>query len=538
MGSDVPGRSAPGGERDRKRRIRKAETCLWWFRRLAPKADAVYPMRALTPHECVAIHSYTFLSEEFVSTCRIPAYEAFLKSADLNPAYVWQKRFLQHLDLDCPGRRWVLKSPDHVCGLEGLFSVFPDARIVQTHRNPLEVLKSSADLTRVLRGLYGPPGDLEETRAQEAKTLAERTERFLQFRDLHPELAHRFVDVNYPGLVADPVATMRRIYEQLDTPLTEAVAERMQRLAANRSRYRGRRASSEPGGLEPQLERGSRGFRALLLALWPFLPGEAGEPMKKLNTTLLFLGLAFLAYLLWKVGPRELWQPVRALGWGVIPLILSEGMANFAHTLGWRHCIKSTHPPTRLPRLFRIAMAGFAINYLTPSASMGGEVTKASLLASNHKGPEAVSSVLMDKLCMAFAHLLLAVLGSLFLLWRVSLPVQLWVAMAVSSGLLTGGMVTFLSDAKAWKAGCLSPLARRPQGGRSHPRKGRAPNRGSGPGVESVLPRASVGFAAVGRLALAWPCSGYSPGLAVPLPAPPACALGIGLGRRISRAVD
>jgi Sulfotransferase family len=207
------------------------------------------PMRARTPHECVAIHSYTLLSEEFVSTCRIPAYEAFLKSADLVPAYLWQKRFLQHLDLDCPSRRWVLKSPDHVCGLEGLFSVFPDARIVQTHRNPLEVLKSSADLTRVLRGLYGPPGDLEEMRAQEAKTLAERTERFLQFRDLHPELAHRFVDVNYAGLVANPVVSLRRIYEQLDSPLTEAVANRMQRLAASRSRYRGRRASSEPGGL-------------------------------------------------------------------------------------------------------------------------------------------------------------------------------------------------------------------------------------------------------------------------------------------------
>jgi hypothetical protein len=127
--------------------------------------------------------------------------------------------------------------------------VFPDARIVHTHRNPLEVLKSSADLTRVLRGLYGPRGDLEETRSQEAKTLAERTERFLRFRDLHPELADRFVDVTYAGLVADPVAAVRRIYEQLDTHLPEAVAERMQRLAVNRSRYRGRRSSSEPGGL-------------------------------------------------------------------------------------------------------------------------------------------------------------------------------------------------------------------------------------------------------------------------------------------------
>ena len=80
-------------------RVRKAEACLWWFRRLAPGADAVYPMRARTPHECVAIHSYTLLSEEFALMCPIPSYEAFLRTANLGPAYGWQKRFLQHLQL-------------------------------------------------------------------------------------------------------------------------------------------------------------------------------------------------------------------------------------------------------------------------------------------------------------------------------------------------------------------------------------------------------------------------------------------------------
>jgi len=55
-------------------RVWRAATCLWWFRRLAPGADRVFPMRARTPHECVAIHSYTVTSEEFVSSCRIPTY--------------------------------------------------------------------------------------------------------------------------------------------------------------------------------------------------------------------------------------------------------------------------------------------------------------------------------------------------------------------------------------------------------------------------------------------------------------------------------
>ena len=139
----------------RDRRVWNAATNLWWFRRLSPGADAVYPMRARTPHECVAIHSITLLSEEFVSSCRVPAYEAFLRSADLVPAYRWERRFLQHLQQKQRAARWVLKAPDHVYGLDALFAVFPDAVVIQTHRDPLQVLKSSIHLNWVLRGLYG-----------------------------------------------------------------------------------------------------------------------------------------------------------------------------------------------------------------------------------------------------------------------------------------------------------------------------------------------------------------------------------------------
>ncbi|MGO8927359.1 MAG: lysylphosphatidylglycerol synthase transmembrane domain-containing protein [Limisphaerales bacterium] len=175
--------------------------------------------------------------------------------------------------------------------------------------------------------------------------------------------------------------------------------------------------------------------------------------MKKLNSALLVLGLGFLAYLVWTVGPRELSKQVCALGWGVVPLILIEGLGNLAHTMGWRHCINGSGPRVPLLRLFRMAMAGFAINYLTPSASLGGEVTKAALLASTHKGSEATGSVLLDKLTGAIGHLLLAILGSLFLLWRLSLPRQLWAAMAVTSSLVAGGILAFLWMQKQGKLG-------------------------------------------------------------------------------------
>jgi hypothetical protein len=224
-------------------RVRKAEASLWWFRRLAPRAYSVYPMRARTPHECVAIHSYTLLSGEFLSICHMPTYQAFLHAADFGPTYNWQKRFLQHLQFDCPTRRWVLKSPDHIFALEGLLAVFPNALIIQTHRDPLEVLRSSSQLTHVLQGLFCHVAGLDQLGIREARMLAEGIGRIMSFRAAHPELATRFIDVRYRELVSDPLAIVGRIYQQFDIRLTEPAAERMQRTASNRSRYRGHNGS-------------------------------------------------------------------------------------------------------------------------------------------------------------------------------------------------------------------------------------------------------------------------------------------------------
>jgi Sulfotransferase family len=217
-------------------REQQAEACLWWFRRLAPGADSVYPIRAWTPHECVAIHSYTLLSEEFVSTCHVPTYEAFLHSADLGPTYRWQKRFLQYLQMGCPKRRWVLKSPDHVYGLDKLLTVFPDAAIIQTHRHPVEVVKSQIQLTKVLEAMFARPR--EQLALSEARKIEQILGHITRFRDAYPEVARRFIDVTYHELAADPLAVAQRIYQRLDIRLTEVAAERMRRFASARSRYR------------------------------------------------------------------------------------------------------------------------------------------------------------------------------------------------------------------------------------------------------------------------------------------------------------
>jgi hypothetical protein len=247
-----------GGEADNKTdpRIRKAEKCLWWFRRFAPGADLVYPMRATSPHECVAIHSYTLMSEEFVSTGRVTTYEAFLHAGDLEPVYRWQKRFLQHLQTGYPKRRWVLKSPDHVYGLDKLLKVFPDAAIIQTHRNPVDVLKSQIELTEVLESMYARPIPRDQLGLKEARKVKQLSDYITQFRDTHPEAAANFIDITYREFVSDPMGVVQRIYERLDIPLTVAAGERMRLLATARSRYQKgvERPPLAHFGLDPEAE--------------------------------------------------------------------------------------------------------------------------------------------------------------------------------------------------------------------------------------------------------------------------------------------
>jgi uncharacterized membrane protein YbhN (UPF0104 family) len=196
-------------------------------------------------------------------------------------------------------------------------------------------------------------------------------------------------------------------------------------------------------------------------------PGRGRPGTDRFHLVLLGLGAAFLAYLGWKIGLREIWREFVSLGWGLIPLVLAEGIAEMIHTLGWRHCMNEPYRSLPWYFLFRVRMAGYAINYLTPTATLGGEVTKGALLASAHKGPGAVTGVMIGKLCFGLSHLLFVVGGSILILWTVKLPPALWIAMLSSSALVVSGMVIFLVIQKRGKLGAIVRwLAERKVGGR------------------------------------------------------------------------
>jgi uncharacterized protein (TIRG00374 family) len=175
--------------------------------------------------------------------------------------------------------------------------------------------------------------------------------------------------------------------------------------------------------------------------------------MKKLHALLLALGLVFLGCLIWKTGASRLWNEFVSLGWGLALFIAFEFMAEGLHTKGWSYCLDGPYRRVSWFQLFRIRMAGNAINYLTPTAALGGEVTKAALLSSNHNGPGAISGVLVGRLSAGVAHATFVACGSVVVMCGANLPRPVWAAMFASGGFVIAGIVAFLLLQKYGKLG-------------------------------------------------------------------------------------
>jgi hypothetical protein len=208
-----------------KGRIQRANRRLSCFLLLAPEFQKVHPVSADLPQECIAIMSHTFMSDQFAAMYNVPAYGSWLKQQDMRPVYQFHREFLQHLQYGRPARRFVLKAPVHMLSIEPLFATYPDALVVQTHREPLEVLPSAASLTTLLRSVFSDFVDPAAIGNDMTKYWQDALDKFLATRK---GLRHSaFFDLEYSDLVRDPIECVRSLYRWLERDLSYDVELRM-----------------------------------------------------------------------------------------------------------------------------------------------------------------------------------------------------------------------------------------------------------------------------------------------------------------------
>jgi hypothetical protein len=203
----------------------KTAARLAWANRLAPQFKKIHPIAPDLPQECIAITAQVFMSIQFHTTHDVPSYEDWFEGNSQALAYAFHRRLLQHLQARRPGQRWVLKAPGHLFALEELLSCYPDARIVQTHRDPLCVMASMASHATTLRRAFSDRADPERIAADWSHRWSSGLSRFLAARDSSD--SHRFLDVSYSDIEARPRDTMAVIYDFLGWRFTQAAQTAM-----------------------------------------------------------------------------------------------------------------------------------------------------------------------------------------------------------------------------------------------------------------------------------------------------------------------
>ena len=204
---------------------------------LVPGFEAMHPMTAIQPEECVAIFTQCFRSEQLQVQFNVPSYQAWVDDADMRSTYEYHKRFLQHVQSGgVRGERWVLKSPAHLNKIDTLLDVYPDACIVHTHRDPIKVCASVASLTAMLRSASTDRVDLHEVGRQQLDWWAKLVNQGLEQRKRFADRRAQFFDVKLRETVADPLDVVRRMYAHFGFELSAEVDVKMRSFLANNPR--------------------------------------------------------------------------------------------------------------------------------------------------------------------------------------------------------------------------------------------------------------------------------------------------------------
>ena len=213
-------------------RIAEADAMLEGMKLAAPDLAKMHDDTGSSPTENQDLLGQHFRTQHFEGHAHVPSYLRWWSRCDMVPAYRHHARVLKMLQWRCPPTRWNLKNPPDLGHLDALTAVYPDVRIVWTHRDPAKVLPSVCTLIAAIRAIFSDRIDRHALGRDQLALWSEGVRRALAFRR-HAGEDH-FADVFMDDVVARPVETVAALYDRLGLPFT-AEAERRMRgwIAAN-----------------------------------------------------------------------------------------------------------------------------------------------------------------------------------------------------------------------------------------------------------------------------------------------------------------
>ena len=214
-----------------------------------PNIRAIHSESATGATECIGLLMNSLMAQSFNLFGKVPGYLNWLYRQSAKPTYQYHCVQLQILNYYENDVRWVLKAPVHRYNLDSLMEQYPDALIVFSHRDPLQVAPSLASLRLNVRGQNSSKMSAYEHGHTSLNSLRESTNRFILGRKSIPE--KQIHDVSYLKLISDPVGCLRGIYQFAGYEFPNDMEERIHNYLAERTQnqYGRHRYSLEEFGM-------------------------------------------------------------------------------------------------------------------------------------------------------------------------------------------------------------------------------------------------------------------------------------------------
>ncbi|NQT74065.1 MAG: sulfotransferase [Chloroflexi bacterium] len=212
---------------ERNPRIKRCEQGIKMLEYVMPLFPAMHEMTADGPHEEIQLLAIDFGTMLFETAYHVPSFRDWYKSHDHMGSYLYMKTVLQALQWkDGSRKRWLLKSPQHLEQIGPLLVAFPDAKIVQTHRDPVRITASMVTMVTY--------GHRMNARKVDPFTIgrnwAARTEDLLRasVEDRHLIPEGQAMDVRFHEYMADQMGILEKVYEFVEHPLTDEAVQAIQ----------------------------------------------------------------------------------------------------------------------------------------------------------------------------------------------------------------------------------------------------------------------------------------------------------------------
>jgi hypothetical protein len=209
-------------------RIAEGRRKVRFLNRALPELSGIHEFTPDGPEECLGLLMNVFLTP-FVRG-RVPLYREWLdqvSDAEIDAAYAEYRTQLQLLQRHAKGEHWILKCPSHAFGLGGLLANFPDAAIVQTHRDLSRSVPSLCSLSFAFEQLCYQTPDRQRVGRGMLKVVEQLITRGIQGRERGDPDGERVLDVAYADVTRAPIATVERIYGHFGYDLSSEFRTRL-----------------------------------------------------------------------------------------------------------------------------------------------------------------------------------------------------------------------------------------------------------------------------------------------------------------------